>query len=621
MVRGGAMSEEPDKPDAKEQVKAAGVQIGGAAIQGAVQGAAVGGAAGAAAGAAKSAAVAAARNPGVRKLIYVLIGAVIVIALCMGVGMVAGAASLVTAVVGTADQNTEYAIADDDVSSDVVKKAEAAASRYTLPKELIISITLANDAYDIGGLSDRLDAADPERKIRDLRTGSVSSSSEMARTIPESGPGADEAKKVRELYVDAMAAGGFSEPQSDRIYEIALRWALGNTLDPEQEACLSGAAASADGADVQINGSTWTAGQVANMQVVIGMAKTMFPDDARAAATIALITVRQESNFRNYANDGVLNGASDPNPGPFGAEDYAHLMYSLKLPHDAVGSDHSSLGLLQQQATMGWGDYQQSTWAGGDYEAVITRLMTPAYTVGKFLTKLSAVIDWRTMEPGKVAQRIQVSAYPDAYAKHVALADEIWRLYGGSSPALAVPESTGWNGATFEDGPQTAGVCAGSPVLIDGEFSWPIEMREDGTPAGYVTSHFGMRLLNGAPNYHSGVDLSGNGYGSDIYAVAAGTVVKSNLWSNACGEYIQIAHPDGTATGYLHMTDRLVNVGDKVVAGQLIAHMGGGQPGGCTFGAHLHLYAFDQQGTRIDALPYLAQRGMVFPPERDIASN
>ncbi|AUG29558.1 M23 family peptidase [Microbacterium hominis] len=610
----------PEDRGAGEQIKEAGAQIAGGAIQGAIQGAVVGGGAGAAAGAVKGAAVSAAQTPVARKLIVGLVVAVMLFGVAVGLGGIGAASALASAIAGTSDQNTEYAIKDDNISGDVVNSAEKTASRFNVPKELVISVLLANEGYDFGALVDRLDVADPQRAFRDLRTGSLSTSTEMARYIPDKGTGADEAKKVRKLYVDALAAGGFSQPQADSIYAVALQWALGNTLDPDEAACLAPATV-ADGEQVQINASSWTAGQVANMKIAIGLAKTMFPDDARAAATIALITIRQESGFKNYANDGLMTPDRDPNPGPFTASDYAELKYSLELPHDAVGTDHASLGLLQQQATMGWGDYKTSTWASGDYKGVIGRLMNPSYTIGKFLTKLAAIDGWQSMEPGAVAQRIQVSAFPDAYAKHLSLATEIWRVYGPTSPALAVPESTGWSGATFNDGPQSAGACKGSPFILNGKYAWPVEMRDDGTPAGFITSHFGTRILNGVPNYHSGLDLSGNGYGSDIYALADGVVVKSNLWSAACGEYIQIAHADGTATGYLHMTDRLVSVGEKVTAGQLIAHMGGGQPGGCTFGAHLHLYAFDQQGTRIDPLTYLTQRGLVFPAERDIAAN
>lgn len=612
--------EHSDEPGTEAQVKQAATDIVAGAAVSAAKGAAVGGAAGAAAGAVKGAVASGVRNPFVRKVLAGVIAGAVIVAIVVAAAAMNMAFTMLTSVLGSADQNTEYAIADDGVSADIVSTANEASSRYSIPRELVIAVLLSNSEYDFTRVADHLAEQDPSKQLRDLRTGATSSSSQMAMTIAEDGPQAVAAQRVHDLYVSALTVGGFSKPQSESIYQTALHWALGNTVDPEESACLVPATADSE-QSAMINGTSWTAGQIANMKVVIGLAKTMFPGDVRAAATVGLITVRQESSFRNYANDGVFNRATDPNPGPFDADDYAELTYSLELPHDAVGSDHSSLGLMQQQATMGWGDYGTSTWAGGDYREVIGRLMNPSYTIGKFFAKLDGISGWQEMEPGAVAQRIQVSAHPAAYRKHVALANEIWRMFSREAPALAVPESTGWTGTTFDDGPSTGPSCAGSPILIDGEFAWPVEMREDATPAGYITSRFGYRMLNGVLNYHSGLDLTGNGYDSAIYALTAGTVVRSNLWSPACGEYIQIAHPDGTATGYLHLTQRMVQAGETVTAGQLIGTMGGGQAGNCTFGAHLHLYTFDQHGNRVDPEPFLAARGLVFPPERIIATN
>lgn len=603
------------KPSVGAEVKGAALDIGVSTVVGAARGAVVGGAAGAVASGAKSAVAATARTPFVRKVLIGGSALLLVAVVALGFAFVSGAAAAVTAIAGSADQNSEYAIEDDDVPTDVKTAASEVQEQFGIPRELAISVLQANDGYDFTAMSGAIEEVDPDRALRDMSAGATVSSAEVARSIPISGPGADIAKQVREMYVGAMVKGGFSAPQAEDIYEIALHWVLGNTVDPELEACLT-PVGPVDGEDVVLNGTRFTAGQVANMKIVIGMAKTMFPNSAQAATTVGLITVQQESAFRNYANDGIMTPARDPNPGPFGPADYAHLAYSLDLPHDAVGTDHSSLGLMQQQATMGWGDYQASTWANGDYKAVITRLMSPAFTIGKFFTRLDRVAGWQTMEPGRVAQRIQVSAFPDAYARHIALAGEIWRHYGAIAPALAVPESTGWLGDVTDEDGEGGPVCPGSPFLLDGEYSWPIEASADGLPTGFVSSKYGYRIINGQQKFHSGLDVTGRGYGSEIYSVAAGTVVKSNLWSAACGEYVKVAHADGTATGYLHMTDRLVKVGDTVTAGQLLAHMGGGQPGGCTFGAHLHLYAYDQHGTLIDPQEYLAQRGLIFAPHQ-----
>src|SRR4051794_12812341 len=58
------------------------------------------------------------------------------------------------------------------------------------------------------------------------------------------------------------------------------------------------------------------------------------------ALVVALTVAHQESGFLNYANDGL---GSDLKPGQQG------IGASLGLPHDAVGSDHGSLGVFQQQ--------------------------------------------------------------------------------------------------------------------------------------------------------------------------------------------------------------------------------------------------------------------------------
>jgi hypothetical protein len=70
-------------------------------------------------------------------------------------------------------------------------------------------------------------------------------------------------------------------------------------------------------------------------------ARTLPDDQGQRVADIALETALTESGLRMYAN------ANNPQ--------------SLRLPHDAVGSDHGSVGLFQQQvggavnSTADWG--------------------------------------------------------------------------------------------------------------------------------------------------------------------------------------------------------------------------------------------------------------------------
>jgi Peptidase family M23 len=116
----------------------------------------------------------------------------------------------------------------------------------------------------------------------------------------------------------------------------------------------------------------------------------------------ALMTGYQESKYQVYANDGA---GGDLGPDQYGIE------RSLMLPHDAVGTDHGSLGVFQQQ----W------PWWG-----TMTELMDPQTSAEKFYAALvEKVPNYPQLDPGDVAQTVQVSAYPDAYDAWEPLAREL----------------------------------------------------------------------------------------------------------------------------------------------------------------------------------------------------
>ncbi|WP_199712571.1 hypothetical protein [Galactobacter caseinivorans] len=89
------------------------------------------------------------------------------------------------------------------------------------------------------------------------------------------------------------------------------------------------------------------------------------------ATTIALATAYQESKLRNL--------------------DYG----------DNAGPD--SRGLFQQRPSQGWGTQQQ--------------VMTPVYAAGAFYDQLVR-FDYQSMSITQAAQKVQRSAFPDAYAPH-----------------------------------------------------------------------------------------------------------------------------------------------------------------------------------------------------------
>jgi hypothetical protein len=87
------------------------------------------------------------------------------------------------------------------------------------------------------------------------------------------------------------------------------------------------------------------------------------------AATIAIATAIQESKLRN-------------------------LRYG----------DRDSVGLFQQRPSQGWGTAEQ--------------ILDPSYATNRFYDALVRIEGYQSMEITKVAQQVQRSAYPEAYADH-----------------------------------------------------------------------------------------------------------------------------------------------------------------------------------------------------------
>lgn len=96
----------------------------------------------------------------------------------------------------------------------------------------------------------------------------------------------------------------------------------------------------------------------------------------------------------------------------------------------------------------------------------------------------------------------------------------------------------------------------------------------------YVTSPYGWR----GKKVHQGIDLSGTGYGSPIYAVADGTVVEVGSRSTD-GLFVILQHENDLYTQYAHLSRQLVKVGQTVKKGDRIGQMG---DTGVVTGTHLH---------------------------------
>ena len=112
-------------------------------------------------------------------------------------------------------------------------------------------------------------------------------------------------------------------------------------------------------------------------------------------------------------------------------------------------------------------------------------------------------------------------------------------------------------------------------------FVWPLENAD-----AEVTDAFGEREhpVSHTTSIHSGVDLAAE-MGSSVLAVADGTVVSCE-YDEAYGYRLTLEHADGMRTRYAHLSKFLVNAGDPVRQGQIVAETGST---GWSTGPHLHL--------------------------------
>lgn len=132
------------------------------------------------------------------------------------------------------------------------------------------------------------------------------------------------------------------------------------------------------------------------------------------------------------------------------------------------------------------------------------------------------------------------------------------------------------------------------------------EVRMATTPSiwptmGDITSPFGWRNspTGGGSDFHPGIDIA-NSIGTPIVATADGKVIVSGT-AGGYGQLVQIDHGNGINTLYGHTSQILVQVGQMVKKGQLIAYMGST---GYSTGSHVH-YEIRVNGTAVDPAKYL----------------
>jgi murein DD-endopeptidase MepM/ murein hydrolase activator NlpD len=115
---------------------------------------------------------------------------------------------------------------------------------------------------------------------------------------------------------------------------------------------------------------------------------------------------------------------------------------------------------------------------------------------------------------------------------------------------------------------------------------------------GNMTSGFGYRRhpILGYRKMHSGIDF-GAPYGAPIYAATDGIIAHAGR-KGGYGNFVQINHGGGIATGYGHMSRIVTSAGQRVRQGQIIGYVGST---GLSTGPHLH-YELYRNGAAINPL-------------------
>lgn len=112
----------------------------------------------------------------------------------------------------------------------------------------------------------------------------------------------------------------------------------------------------------------------------------------------------------------------------------------------------------------------------------------------------------------------------------------------------------------------------------------PLPIRD--VPTGYFARPLAGGTKTQGIHGYNGVDI-GAPNGTPLLASAAGTVIvsKNSGWNGGYGNYVVIAHDNGTQTLYAHMSVAMVNVGQAVSKGQMIGKVGST---GKSTGSHVH---------------------------------
>ena len=237
----------------------------------------------------------------------------------------------------------------------------------------------------------------------------------------------------------------------------------------------------------------------------------------------------------------------------------ATAMTESSLINSDDARDHDSVGLFQQRPSQGWG--------------TVAQIMDPVYASTKFYDALLKISGWEKMPLTEAAQKVQRSAYPDAYAKYETDAERVVAAVTGAASITDLP------GASLAD-------CGTTPIVSDGGWTQPVHAK---VGSGFRTrerpTHQGVDLILGKNNVITAAS-DGKVTWAGCDDSTGNCDVDGSPQTRGCGWFVEIIHANKIATRYCHMIRRPdVRDGQQVKAGEPIGLVG---TSGHSSGPHLH---------------------------------
>ncbi|MET0423032.1 MAG: hypothetical protein ABW046_04120 [Actinoplanes sp.] len=127
----------------------------------------------------------------------------------------------------------------------------------------------------------------------------------------------------------------------------------------------------------------------------------------------------------------------------------ATALQESKLENREDG-DRDSVGLFQQRPSQGWG--------------TVAKIQDPRYSAGKFYSALKKIKGWEKMRVTDAAQKVQRSAYPNAYEK--------WADESAVLARALTGRATGAVECTVSGAPALRGAAAAAALLEGLKLDW-----------------------------------------------------------------------------------------------------------------------------------------------------